>query len=221
MEIQAAPVEGAATGLTILVQFPDDPSTPAPDPTNFPADRAKIVRFCNDVGYAEDGNTGSVRDYFADQSNHLLTYTQSVTQIITLPNARISIIFRITRRIRFCAKWGGGTGRLVIQHAVDALQAAGFDFSNLSVDGTNGRVLATNVMFAGSNSGGGREDCGPTRGICRHPKSTWEASRIPSMCIGIRSRLSPIRVRRSERSVMRMAILASITDSSEKKVPFA
>ncbi|RYD45893.1 MAG: hypothetical protein EOP85_08490, partial [Verrucomicrobiaceae bacterium] len=72
---QAAPISGSKVGLTILVQFPNDSATPANDPVTFPTTREKMERYCNQVGYSDDGNYGSVRDYFYDQSLGNLTYT--------------------------------------------------------------------------------------------------------------------------------------------------
>ena len=150
-EISAAPVSGGKVGLTILLQFPDDTNTPAVDPVIFPTDRAKIDRYCNNIGYTEDGNTGSIRDYFADQSLNALVYTQAVTQIVTLPNARNYYNYS-DYPTNTTLREIGATGRMVIQHAITALKAEGFDFSSLSID-SNNKVIATNVLFAGSNSG--------------------------------------------------------------------
>lgn len=147
--IQAAPVTGAKRGLTILVQFPNDPRTPASDPVNFPTTRDKITRFCNDVGYGEDGNTGSVRDYFRDQSLGALDYTQSVTQVVTMPRARNYYNFSDypTNRV-----FRSDASRVLIIDAIAALQRQGYDFTNLTVDGFS-RAVATNVFFAGPDSG--------------------------------------------------------------------
>ena len=151
VDIAAAPVNGAKVGLTVLVQFPDDTNTPVADPVNFPTDQAKIIRYCNNPGYTEDGNTGSVRDYFYDQSLGTLTYTQSVTQIVTLPNARNYYNYS-DYPANLILRDNGEAGRLVIQHAIAELETAGFDFSTLSVDSGN-KVIATNVLFAGNDSG--------------------------------------------------------------------
>ncbi len=151
LEAQSAPLNGAKVGLTILVQFPDDPNTVAVDPTNFPTDRAKIERFCNGVGYTEDGNTGSVRDYYSDQSNGLLAYTQSVTEIVTLEHPEDYYNYsdyptNTTPRDNALA------GPMLIQDAVAILMNDGFNFDNLTL-GPNNRILATNVLFAGAGSG--------------------------------------------------------------------
>jgi len=83
----AAQVVGTRVGLMILVQFPDDPKTAAIDPVNFPTTQAKITRYCNEADYTDDGNTGSIRDYYYDQSNGKLSFTHSVTAVVTLPPA--------------------------------------------------------------------------------------------------------------------------------------
>jgi M6 family metalloprotease-like protein len=144
-------VTGSYVGLTILVQFPDDATTGASDPVNFPATQAKMQRYANEVGYNDDGNTGSIRDYFFDQSLGAVTYTQIVTPIITLPNPRNWYNFS-DHPTNATIRDGGATGRLVVQHAITELQNQGFDFTGLSVNGSN-RVIATNVLFAGPTSG--------------------------------------------------------------------
>ncbi len=148
-KLRAAPVVGNKLGLTILVQFPDDSKTTGADPVNFPAARSKIVRFCNEVGYSDDGNTGSVRDYFFDQSLGDLVYTQNVTQIITVPKARNYYNFSdypANKNLR------GDASRVLLTDAVAVLKASGFDFTDLTVDGSN-QAVATNVFFAGRDSG--------------------------------------------------------------------
>lgn len=147
--VRAAVVTGAKRGLTILVQFPDDPRTSAVDPVTFPSTQAKIESFCNQVGYNQDGNTGSVRDFFYDQSAGKLTYTQTVTQIITVPRARNYYNFSdypANTTLR------GNSSRLLLTDAISVLLAAKFDFTGLTTE-VNGRAIATNVFFAGPDSG--------------------------------------------------------------------
>ncbi len=148
-KVQAAPFVGDKLGLTILVQFPNDTSTSAKDPINFPTSREKIARYCNDVGYNEDGNTGSVRDFFFDQSGGKLSYTQSVTPVVTMPRARNYYNFS---NYPTNTKFRNNSGDLLLTDAIKALKAINFDFSSLTRDATN-RVLATNVFFAGPDSG--------------------------------------------------------------------
>lgn len=146
-----APVTGTIRGLTILAEFPDDKRTNGNDAVKFPTNRAKIVRFCNTAGYTEDGNTGSVRDYFTDQSNGQLTYIQKVTPVIVLPRPRNFYNFSDypTNNV---FRGAGQSGRLLLADALEVLKSQNFDFSGLTTD-TSGRVLATNIFFAGQDSG--------------------------------------------------------------------
>jgi hypothetical protein len=59
---------GDFVGLCLLIQFPD---------VNGPINQAKVSDFCNKTGYSGFGNKGSVRDYFFDESDGKLTYTNS------------------------------------------------------------------------------------------------------------------------------------------------
>ncbi len=150
-KILAAPVLGNKRGLTILVDFPDDSATSGKDPIKFPTDRSKVVRFCNEAGYKEDGNTGSVRDYFFDQSLGRVTYTQTVTPIVTLPRPRNFYNFTDYPANTSLASPDIAAFQM-ISDAVDILKGDNFDFSSLTVD-TDNRAIATNIFFAGPDSG--------------------------------------------------------------------
>ena len=149
--LNALTVSGGKVGLMILVQFPDDPATPAIDPTNFPTTQAKMVRYSNEISYTDDGNTGSIREYFSDQSFGALDFTQIVSAVVTLPHPRNYYNYSNypTNTLYFSM---GTPGRMLVTDAIAALQASGFDFSTLTVDAFN-RVLATSLMFAGDLSG--------------------------------------------------------------------
>ncbi len=151
VEIDSALADPETTvGLTILVQFPDDPNTADNDPVSFPATQAEIEKYCNEDGYSGNGNTGSIRDYFYDQSNGLLDYTNEVTQIVTMPEPRDYYNYSdypTNDELRYI----GEAGNLLVRDAAAELSAADFDFSVLSFDGSN--VRATNIFFAGSTSG--------------------------------------------------------------------
>lgn len=155
--ILAAPVNGNKIGLTILIQFPGDPKSAR---INFPTTQTKIERFCNEDGYTDDGNTGSVRDYYFDQSGGKLTYTQSVTQVVTVPHPRNYYNFSDFPANQVIFADAGESGNMLIHDAVDVLIAEGYDFSGLSKDATN-QVLATNVLFAGPDSGSWAEGLWP------------------------------------------------------------
>ena len=135
----------------ILVQFPDDPATAAYDPTNFPTTQAKMARYSNEIGYSDDGNTGSIRDYFADQSYGQLDFTQLVTAVVTLPHPRHYYNYSNypTNTVFFDT---GTTGRMLVTDAIGVLQSSAFDFAALTLDPLD-RVVATSLMFAGGLSG--------------------------------------------------------------------
>lgn len=150
-QLRAAPVAGKIQGLTILVQFPDDLLTVENDAVPFPTTAAKMQRFFNADAtnpYTDDGNAGSVRQYFLDQSAGKMDYTQIITPIVTLPRSRA-----------YYNEVGGEefgsavfAGREIVRDAVRVLQSQGFNFSGLTTRG-DGEAIATNVFFAGQDSG--------------------------------------------------------------------
>ncbi len=144
-------VSGTKTGLLVLVQFPDDPATAAIDPTHFPTTQAKMERYSNEIGYSDDGNTGSIRDYFLDQSAGAFDFTHRVTAIVTLPHPRNYYNYS-DYPANTAHYFMGTTGRMLVADAIASLQNSSFDFSALSVDAFD-RVQATSLMFAGNMSG--------------------------------------------------------------------
>src|SRR5262245_56718928 len=56
---------GVKTGLTLLIDFDNDPAT---------VPQAEIINFCNGDNYTGFGNNGSVKKYYQDNSNGALTY---------------------------------------------------------------------------------------------------------------------------------------------------
>lgn len=66
---------GSKVGLTLLIDFSDDPAT---------IPQANIIDFCNGDAYTGYGNNGSVKKYYQDNSNNLLTYTNTVTAYIRM-----------------------------------------------------------------------------------------------------------------------------------------
>ena len=133
---------GLKVGLTLLIDFSDDPAT---------IPQADIIDFCNGDNYTGYGNNGSVKKYFYDNSNGLLTYTNVVTIYIRVPQPKT--YYNDT------TKDGGDTGQPADQDALDAMKALPNytteilpTFDALTVDGSN-RVVACNVFFAGANSG--------------------------------------------------------------------
>ena len=99
---------GEIQGLCLLVDFPDHPWT-------IPA--AEIERYCNEIGY---GEYGSVRDYFFDVSNGMLTFTQYVTPYYTTIKNKDGYYYP-GQPIEVGA-------REIIQEALEHLESTGFDF---------------------------------------------------------------------------------------------
>lgn len=67
------PATGNVQGLTVLVSFADH--------TVSDTQAAKLYRAINETGYTDDGNSGSVKDYFLDMSNGQLTVESRVVRV--------------------------------------------------------------------------------------------------------------------------------------------
>src|SRR4051812_43477303 len=130
----APPQEGTTghyVGLCLLVEFPDVPAT---------ITRQQVDDFCNKIGYAEFGNNGSVRDYFAEVSGGKLTYTNIGTAYYRAKHERAYYTDEtIQQPLR---------ARELITEALDDMVARGFDFSPLTTDDA-GYVRALNVFYTG------------------------------------------------------------------------
>jgi len=133
---------GLKVGLCLLLDFSDDPAT---------IPQAEIINFCNADNYAGYGNNGSVKKYFQDISNNLLTYTNIVTVYIRMKRPKSDY--------DDTSKDSGDQANLLIQDAIAILKELPNyateitpAFSNLTADG-DGNVLACNVFYAGGNRG--------------------------------------------------------------------
>ena len=73
------PTTGTLRGLVILAEFPDMPFSANNDHAHF-------SRLLNEEGYSDNGATGSVRDYYVDQSYGLFTPEFDVVGPVVLPN---------------------------------------------------------------------------------------------------------------------------------------
>lgn len=122
---------GAYVGLCLLIRFPDVPDA---------ISRQEVEDFCNKPGYQGFGNNGSVYDYFVDNSNDRLHYTNIVTEYYTTRHPRSYYTNPMIPQ--------GQRAREMIIEALDDLKARGFDFSQLSAD-DEGYVYAVNVFYAG------------------------------------------------------------------------
>lgn len=119
-------------GLCLLVDFPDETATVAPD---------EIRDFCNLVGYSANGNRGSVRDYFYDVSEGKILYTNTVTE--SYYTAQYAKSYYDDPEAPYHAR-----ARELILEALNALEESGFDFSRFDSDG-DGLIDAVNCMYAG------------------------------------------------------------------------
>lgn len=135
-------VTGTKVGLCLLIDFDDNPAT---------IPQAEIINFCNGDNYTGYGNNGSVKKYFQDNSNNLLTYTNVVTAYIRM--AQPKSFYNDT------SQDAGSQGNLLIRDALNILKALPNyateilpAFESLTVDGNN-RVTACNVFYAGGNGG--------------------------------------------------------------------
>ncbi len=133
---------GTKVGLCLLIDFPDDVAT---------VPHADIIDFCNADEYTGYGNNGSVKEYYKDVSNGLLTYTNIVTAYIRM--ARPKTYYNDI------SKDCGSQGNLLIEDAVAILKASpnyateiAPAFENLTVDDV-GQAVACNVFYAGDNGG--------------------------------------------------------------------
>lgn len=122
---------GHFTGLCLLIQFPDVVGT---------IEREEVENFCNQPGYNGYGNKGSVNDYFSDNSNGLLHYTNIVTPYYTAKHPRS---YYSNPAISH-----GKRARELVKEALAHLGPQGFDFGQLTVD-DEGYVYAVNVFYAG------------------------------------------------------------------------
>ena len=122
---------GDFLGLCLLVEFPDVPGS---------ITRDEVERFCNQPGYSGFGNSGSVHDYFLDNSLGRCRYTNLVAPYYRAKKQRSYYTDEsVEQPIR---------ARELINEALAHWKAQGFDFSALTVDGSN-YVYAMNVYYAG------------------------------------------------------------------------
>jgi M6 family metalloprotease-like protein len=126
------PTTGEVQGITLIVDFSDDPAT-------LPA--SEIDNFCNLVGYSDYGNNGSVHDYYYDVSNGLLDYTNYVP--VSYYRASKTKAYYTDPSAPF-----GQRARELIVEALTAMDDDGFDFSQYDANG-DGVIDALNCFYAG------------------------------------------------------------------------
>jgi len=135
---------GTKVGLTLLIDFDDDQQT---------VPQANIDDFCNGSNYTGYGNNGSVKQYYLDNSNNLLNYTNVVTAYVRIPNSKHPKSY-----YNDINKDCGAQANLLIKDAIDILKASSqypglvSSLNSLTVDSGNNAV-AFNVFYAGGNGG--------------------------------------------------------------------
>ncbi len=141
------PTTGQVLGLCLLIDFSDDPGTIPP---------AEVEKYCNKVGYVGYGNNGSVRDYFYDVSDNLLTYTNYVPA--SYYRALHPKSYYTDPNVPF-----GERARELILEALNYLEANGLDYAQFDAD-ADGTVDALNCFYAGYSESAWAEGLWPHAG---------------------------------------------------------
>ncbi|MBK9126314.1 MAG: M6 family metalloprotease domain-containing protein [Phycisphaerales bacterium] len=123
---------GAVQGICLIVDFSDDVGT-------IPA--ATVSNYCNQVGFSEFGNNGSVRDYFFDVSDGALTYTNYV------PAAYYRAAYPKSHYTDPNIPYGQRAQELIVAALTD-MEHHSFDFSQYDANG-DGVIDAVNCFYAG------------------------------------------------------------------------
>ncbi len=168
---------GVKQGLTLLIDFSDDPATIAD---------SEIDSFLNSDSYSGYGNNGSVKKYFSDVSNGQLTYTNVVIAYVRM--AQPKSYYNDISVDDNC----GDQGRLLINDALAILKARP-DYTSTILPTLNaltadayGNVAAFNVYFAGATSGVWSNGLWPHHG-CWQARWHWATGKT---CTIIKSPMS-------------------------------
>lgn len=130
---------GTMKNLVVLVGFSDKP---------FTRTKAEYEALFNTVGYTLDGAQGSVKDYYNEVSYNQLNVDSVVAEPVTLANG---YAYYGTNNV----SGSDLRPKEMVQEALAALEARGFDFSTLDMD-NDGFVDGLTVIHAG----GGEEYSG-------------------------------------------------------------
>ena len=144
------PVVGAYIGLTICIDFSDEP-------LQIPIDSVRAL--LNEPGYSAHRNNGSVRDYYLDVSGGKVDYSNIV---VGYYRAKKDKAYYDSRYQSF-----GTTALELIEEALEWLRdEEGFDFSQLSTyrSSRGERFRALNILYAGSPTQGWSEGLWPHQG---------------------------------------------------------
>ena len=128
-EKELAKVEGHYLGLCIVVDFSDRQGT-------LPIEN--FEDFCNADNYTGFGNNGSVKEYYNDISYGLVEYENVVFGYFRAPKTFA----------QYDAMGYAQGAKEILKLACEWIDAKGFDFSSLSLNGS--RIRAINLMYTGN-----------------------------------------------------------------------
>lgn len=131
---KASKTIGKIIGLTLLVDFSDQPATIA---------KQDIDDLMNKVGYTGYTNNGSVHDYYLEVSNGKLDYTNIV------------LGYYRAKKPKSYYDDNSSYGKVpeLLDEVLTWADSLGFDFSTVSLNDQNA-MIALNVFYAGSPSNG-------------------------------------------------------------------
>ena len=124
------PVSGNITGLTIVVDFSDEPGV---------LPMSEFEDFCNDTNYSNFSNNGSLRSYYRDISGGLVNYENVVYGYYRAP-----LTFADYDAMGYAVG-----AQQILGLALNWIDGQGFDFSTLSLNPDNS-IKAINLMYTGN-----------------------------------------------------------------------
>lgn len=142
---------GVKVGLTLLVDFDDAPAA---------IPREEVVAFLNGDNYSNYGCYGSVKQYYADNSNGRLLFTNVVTPYVRIPTSLHPRSYYADVS-RDCLD----VGRELLRDAINILKSqpnyaseilpvlGSVTFDPLYPGASNGVVVSMNMFVSGPNSG--------------------------------------------------------------------
>ncbi len=142
-----AVTSGNVRGICLLLDFPDEPGVFSP---------SEVERFCNQVGYGDSGNNGSIRDYYNDVSDGKFIFTNYVPDAYYTAKHEKAYYDRCEDEIDPAAE--------LLTEALDDLERRGFDFSPFDGNG-DGVIDAVSGFYVGSTSQGWRCGLWPHSGV--------------------------------------------------------
>ncbi len=123
-------VEGTIKGLTVLVDFPDEPAS---------LPKSEFVGFCNDLNYSNFGNKGSLRSYYKEVSGGKVDYQNEVGGFFRAPHT-----FAYYDSLPYAVG-----AQEILGLALQWLEDQNFDFSSLTMNDDGTTIMAINLMYTG------------------------------------------------------------------------